>query len=162
MPNRFFQPGPFVGGGPFIGGGFVPVYPFGPSFYGGGGFITGGFYNPYYVMPQSSIFNQAPLPDVVSTGPPPRFVELSGEAKATLTITLPQPASVWLDGEEIEGKPAKEWVLTTPVLRQGEERVLNVVARWEVGGKKYESEHKVTVRAGDKSKLGVLAGTPVK
>ena len=153
----------FVPRAPFIGGGFVPVYPFVPytSFYGGG-FFSGGYYYPYYGFPRTSIFDEPPPPPVATPAPPSRVVELSGESSGTVTLQLPHPARVWLDGRELEGGPTREWTLRSPLLGPGEQYTLNIVARWEEGGQTYESGNKVTVGPGDKSRLGVISGTAVK
>ncbi len=112
------------------------------------------------MLPRTTIFDEPP------PSPPPaapsRIVELSGESKGSVTLQLPHAANVWLDGRELEGGPAREWVLSSPVLRPGEQYTLNVVARWEVDGKTYESTNKVTVGPGDRSRLAVISGTAVK
>lgn len=155
----------FVPRAPFIRGGFAPGFPIVPhtAFYGGP--VFPGFYYPYgypyYGLPQATIF-QEPAPAPAAPTPPARVVELSGESKGTVILQLPQPARVWLDGRELEGGPAREWTLASPVLRPGEEYTLNVVARWEVDGKTYESTNKITVGPGNKSRLGVISGTEVK
>ena len=160
LRGSFFPGNQFFPGRRFIGGGFAPVYPFAPytSFYGGG-FLSGGYYYPYYQLPPTPIFDEPPPPP---PAPPSRIVELSGESKGSVTLQLPHAAKVWLDGRELEGGPAREWVLSSPVLRPDEQYTLNVVARWEADGKTYESTNKVTVGPGDRSRLAVISGTAVK
>jgi uncharacterized protein (TIGR03000 family) len=141
------------------------AYPYGSPFYGGfgGGFISGG-YSPTFVVPFGGGYYDPyaydlVAPPVLPPAPPTHIVELSGESPATLTLEFPAPATVWLNGKEVPGKPDTARTVTTPVLRPGHEYTFHVRARWKADGKTYEYNRDVTLAAGSRSKLLVVSGT---
>lgn len=153
-------PGYFIGGPGFYGGGFITGYP-GNLYYGGGYYGYYSYYGaPYFVTgPQyySGYANPEPPPiQAVETIP------LGNEFPAALTLAFPAAARVWLDGKAVEGEPAAEQTLTSPVLRPGEKYTFNVRARWAVNGQEYEYTRDVTLGSGEKSRVLVVTGTPVK
>lgn len=143
------------------------AFPFGSRFNSGfgGGFISGG-YSPTFVVPFGGGYYDPyaydlMAPPVLPPAPPTHIVELSGEATATLNLEFPAPATVWLDGKEVAGKPDTARAITTPVLRPGREYTFHVRARWNADGKTYEYNRDVTLGAGSRSKLLVVSGTAV-
>jgi len=138
-----------------------------------GGFVGGYAYSPYvdqFYAPFTA-YAGGYLPSDVLSGPaagepvvevaPTRIVELSNEFPATVTLEFPAAAKVWLDGKPVEGETGKERVLTSPVLKPGQQYTFKVKAQWDANGKTYEYTRDVTVGPGDRSKLTVLSGTPV-
>ena len=53
-------------------------------------------------------------------------------------------------------------ILTSPVLRQGQQHTFLVKARWNSDGKTYETKRAVTLGAGDRSRLLIVSGDEVK
>jgi uncharacterized protein (TIGR03000 family) len=163
---------------PRSGFGFYPPYAFSPYFVGGyggygfpyyglssyysGGFVTGGYFDPYYGFADPGYYDYDDAPPRAFRPPPaPRAVALANEFPATLTLEFPAPAKVWLDGRPVPGEDAAERELTSPVLKPGQRYTFKVRARWAIDGKAYEANREVTLGAGDRSKLLVLAGAPV-
>jgi len=133
-------------------GGYGRGYGFG---YGLGYGYSNGYYPDYGYS--------SPL--VIEVGPPPQpepTVVLVNEFPATLTVQFPAAAEVWLNGTEGKGEAAEERVLTSHVLKPGEQFAFDVKGRWTVGGKTYESARTVTLGSGDRSRLFVVSGTEVK
>ena len=130
----------------------------------GGGFISSRYYVPYYGYGPTSNYNDAPsVPAPNQMLPPPqRIVELSGESTATLTLEFPAPATVWLNGDLVEGKPEAVRVLTSPAIRASEKFTFQIRARWERDGQTYEYSREAALGSGDRSKLLVVSGTAVK
>lgn len=129
----------------------------------------GGFYgNPYY----PGLFPQPPVVVVqqpVVAPPPPNPARLAEDADraaatatATLTLELPAAGDVWLDGEKLASSDDKVRTLDSPLLPLGREYTFKVRARWVEGNTAYETQQTSTVRAGERGKLTVYAGTPVK
>jgi uncharacterized protein (TIGR03000 family) len=134
-----------------------------PPYYGGyGGYSGFGYYYPPY---DPSPYAAYPYPDPVYVPvyvpPPDPPVRLSGEFPAQLTLAFPAPAEVWLNGEKVEGDPATERVLTSPVLKPGDKFTFRVRARWKVDGQAYEFNREVPVGPGDRSRVAVFSGTAV-
>jgi uncharacterized protein (TIGR03000 family) len=142
----------------FVGGFGLPFY--------SGGFVTGGYidpyYDPYYGPPGPGYYDYDDAPPPAFRAPPaPRAVALANEFPATLVLEFPAPAKVWLDGRPVPGEDAAARELTSPVLKPGERYTFKVRARWAAGGQEYEATREVTLGSGDRSKLLVLAGTPI-
>ena len=110
--------------------------------YGYGGYGYGGYgYDGYDFGP---IFLPPPLPRA------PTNIVLANEFPATLTVQLPT------------GDNPKEVVMTSPVLKPGEQHTFAVNVRWTSGGKTYEAKRSVTLGAGDRSRLFIVSGDEVK
>ena len=142
-----------------LAGGFYysPYYPYSSSFYGGFGGGFSRYSYPNITGPGSYYDEYAPQP--IAPVAPPRIVALSGEFPAVLTLEFPAPATVWLDGREVPGKPDAVRMLTSPILKPGEQFTFLIRARWEVNGKRYEYSRETALGPGDRSKLLVLSGT---
>jgi uncharacterized protein (TIGR03000 family) len=127
-----------------------------------GGFITpNGLYVPYGVAIGEFLVDAPDLGSIPQTPLPERVVELSGEYPAILTLEFPAVAKVWLNGQPVAGKASKERVLTSPVLKPGQQYTFKIRARWDAGGKTYEYSRELTLENGDRSKLLVVSGSSV-
>ena len=128
----------------------------------------GGFYaNPVYpgLFPQPPVVilpQQQPAP-VVN---PARLAEdadrAAAFAPAALTLELPAVGDVWLDGEKQPSSTAAARTLLSTPLKLGAEYTFRIRARWVESGTTYEATPTSTVRAGERGKLTVYAGTVVK
>lgn len=96
------------------------------------------------------------------TTPPPAPFALANIQPATLSMKLPGPGEVWVNGVKSGNKPNEEWTLTSPDLGEGEKFTFDVKARWEADGKNYECTREITVEGGKRSQMQVLGGTLVK
>jgi uncharacterized protein (TIGR03000 family) len=83
-------------------------------------------------------------------------------ASATLTLELPAAADVWVDGEKQPSSADTTRTLTSPAMAIGREHTFRIRARWTESGTTYEAEKASTVRAGERGKVAIYAGTPVK
>ncbi len=128
----------------------------------------GGFYaNPYYrglfLQPPVVILPQ-PLPAPAVN--PARLAEDADRAAAcapaALTLELPAVAEVWLDGERQSSSTDVTRTLLSIPLKLGAESTFRIRARWVESGITYEATPTSTVRAGERGKLTVYAGTVVK
>lgn len=158
-------PSPFYYNRGIIGGygGFYPYQNFyAPATSYFGGFAGGYGYWPYFGTPGPFAYDQPAVEYIPAQSPPQRIVELSNEYPATLTMEFPAAAKVWLNGKEAEGETGKERVLSSPVLKPGQQYTFKVRAEWERNGKTYEYTREATLGPGDRSKLTVLAGTEKK
>src|SRR5690242_4592431 len=121
-------------GSPFLRpGGFVSPFYFNRGIAGGfgGGYVYSPFidqfYAPYTAYANGFVpFAGAPgttiIEEPIGVEPTPtRVVELSNEFPATVTMEFPAAAKVWLDGKPVEGETGKERVLTSPVLKPGQQ-----------------------------------------
>lgn len=149
-----------------FGGGFHPNrwnnWNNGFPVWGQGGWFPGfgyGYAAPLYQYP-SVIEVPVPVPVVVQPPEPP--LPLSGEAHATLVLTFPAEAEVWVNGVKGEGRPDTEWTLTSPALKTGMDYDFEVKARWKANGKTFQYERTTTVTAGNRSKATILNGMEVK
>lgn len=86
----------------------------------------------------------------------------SGQTKATLVMEFPAAAEIWVDGKKCDGKQAAEWIVTSPLLQASAKHTFEVKAKWEIGGKTFESTRSISVSAGDRNRLIELAGVEVK
>lgn len=145
----------------------VPVFPtFYPTFWGGGygyGFYGGFDFPGYFSQPTVVV---VPQPVFVAPPNPARIAEdadrAAAVASASLTLELPAAADVWLDGEKQPSSPDATRTLSSPPMKLGAEYAFRVRAEWVEGGTKYRTEQTSTVRAGERGKLTVYAGTPIK
>jgi uncharacterized protein (TIGR03000 family) len=138
-----------------------PGFPFPPF----PGFPGGGFFPYWYGYGYG--YQQPPTVVVVPTptgpaAPPERVVIPGNEFPAVLVLEFPAVAEVWINGEKGDAKPDREWTLTSPVLKPGEEFTFKVKARWKSGNKTYEAERSVTVPGGKRSRVLVVGGTEIK
>jgi uncharacterized protein (TIGR03000 family) len=138
-----------------------------PPFWGG---YWGGFYSDLYVpglfpQPQVVILPQA-VPVPVAPPNPARIAEDADKAAAlaaaTLTLELPAAADVWLDGDKQPSSTDTARTLSSPAMKLGTDFTFRVRAQWVENGTTYEAKQTTTVRAGERGKLTVYAGTPVK
>lgn len=81
--------------------------------------------------------------------------------RATVMVELPASAEVWLNDRRQKGS-ASEWMLTSALLPPDSQATFTIRAQWTDGGTRYEWERVVTAAAGDKSRIVVARGTPVK
>ncbi len=139
---------------------------FNSAYYGGfgGGFLSNRYYVPYYGNGPTFSYNDTSTPPASNSmlPPPQRIVELSGESIATLTLEFPAPATVWLNGDLVDGKPEAIRVITSPAIRASEKYAFQIRARWERDGQTFEYTREASLRSGDRSKLLVVSGTAVK
>lgn len=132
----------------------------------GGSVPAGGFYNPLGFMPAYGYGTPtaAPVPyygpvTVTSTPPAPMLQGLA-DRPAVLTLDFPAKADVWLNGKLVDEAPKSERELVSPALPDGEKFKFDVRAEWTEKGKVYEYARTVTLAAGERSKVTVVAGTP--
>lgn len=160
LPPAVLVP-PVFGGGIF--GGFIPPgytgrgFPFSGVWGGYGGWFP---YYPYAVPVPAPVVVVPPAPAMPERTEP--TIVLANEFPATLTVEFPAAAEVWVNGTRAEGAAATEWTLKSPVLKAGGSYTFEVKARWTAGGKTYEAERSVQVAGGNRSRVLVVAGTPVK
>ena len=140
---------------------FTPFGGYHLPFWGGYGYGYCVFPDPLFPPPQAVVLLPAPV--VVTPLNPDRADEAAARAAATapasLSLEFPAPAEVWLNGEK---QPADARTLTSPPLRIGDAFTFRVRARWVEASTAYEAEQTSTVRAGERGKLTVYAGKPVK
>jgi uncharacterized protein (TIGR03000 family) len=155
MPGISPVPRPVVPGRP--GRPIIPL----PPIWGGGWFP---YYGYGYPAQQPPVVVQVQAPPVVVGTPaePDRVVVISNEFPATLVLEFPSAAEVWVNGKKAEDEATNEWVLTSPVLKQGEEYKFEVRGRWKSNGKTYEAERSIAVPGGKRSRSIVVAGAEVR
>jgi len=121
------------------------------------GFYAPGLYPPPVVIPQ---------PEPVAPPNPARLAEdadrAAATAPATLTLDLPAAADLWLDGEKQPSSTDTTRTLVSSPLPIGREFTFNIRAQWVENGTTYEAKKTTTIRAGERGKFAVYAGTPVK
>ena len=120
----------------------------------GFGYTYGGLVQPGFVPQQQAIVEPA--------RPAEPTIVLAQEFPATLSLQFPATAEVWLDGAKVKGDADTDRVLTSPVLKPGQQHTFNLKARWQSGGKTYETKRAVTLGPGDKSRLLILSGDEVR
>ncbi len=156
------NPLPVVGPVPLV----TPMVP-GIGRWGWGGY---GWYNPYYyqqpiyVVNQPRVFSAPSALALMGAGKTDADSTLMAKARvsAVLMMTVPS-AAVWtVDGVELKGDDVSRELESQPIAI-GAEHTFNVSARWkEKDGTLMEANKTVTVRAGERSKVTVYAGTMVK
>ena len=139
-----------------------PGYQFPPYWGGNGGWFP--YYGYGYPAPlySNSVEVNVNSPVFVQGGQPEPQIELSGEIAAVLSLTLPAPAEIWVNGKKGPGEPNTEWTLASPAIAVGSDYTFNVKARWQVDGKTFEYEKTVAVAAGNRSRSLVISGTEIK
>ncbi len=138
-----------------------------PPIWGG---LWGGIYSPFFpgFAPQPQVFVvPVPAPVAPLAPSPARLAEAADRAAATapatLTLELPTAtAEVWLNGEPQPSSANATRRLSSAALPLGQEFLFRVRARWIDAGTTYEAEQKSTVRAGERGKVTIYAGSPVK
>lgn len=160
-------PPPYFGLGGFRPGGFtttaLPYY--GPA-YGVLPYVPYYGYNPVYGVPYYPLTTPAPavavpLPNLA----PPDAVskDIAGsEFTARLELVFPAPADVWESGVQLTGSPTADVTLTSPPLKVGAAYTFRVRATWQVQGAKHQVERSVAVKAGERSRLTIVSGDPVR
>ncbi len=150
---------PFFSGGI---GGYYPSYGLAAGF--AYGYPYGIGYSPYlspFTPPSDGSANVAPPPLLPTGSGPVTNIRLSG-LPTTLTLEFPAAADVWLNGTRVDGSAAATRELTSPTVEPGTPYVFDVRAEWTADGKTYGYDRKVTVAGGERAKVTVLAGTPLK
>jgi uncharacterized protein (TIGR03000 family) len=144
---------------PFV----YPMHALNPYAFGwNSGFVTNVLPAPVFVPPLPAPSSEPlPVPNLVPASTLQRdLAEAAFTAK--LDLAFPAPAEVTFDGRRVEGSDASEVTLTSPPLKVGASHTFNVRAVWSVEGKKYRVERTVTVKAGERSRLTIVSGDPVK
>ena len=100
----------------------------------------------------------APLPPTTTDD----IALATAEVPATLTLELPAPADVWVNGRKLDGPAVATRQIDSPPLKLGSEHTFELKARWTADGVTYEVERTSTVAAGRTRKLAIFRGTPVK
>jgi len=166
-------PGPFAPRfGPVMPWGYGPGLALNWSLPGvsGGLRIGGGLGLPYYsyfppaivipstapAAPTASPITAPPLQGAGGTGP-----TVGVEIAAELTIVFPVSANVTVNGNPVPGAD-QTVVLASPPLKAGERHTFKVVADWVIDGKKFEWDREVTLAAGERGRVSVTRGFPVK
>lgn len=142
----------------------IPFPRFISPFWGGFGYYPGVYLPGYYQIPQVFVPPQAPplLPPLSPARVTENTDRAAAEVSATLTLTLPAAADVWLNGDKLPSSADPSRTLTSPPLRIGEGFTFRVRAEWVEEGVTYETAQVSSVRAGERGKLTVYAGTRVK
>ena len=167
------SPYPLIVSRPTVGP--VPmVTPMVPSIgrwgYGGWGWGGYGFYDPFYYQQPVVVINQAPVftapsgPALMGAGKIDADTILMAKARvsAVLVMTVPSAASWTVDGVDMKDDVATRELESLPIAI-GAEHTFNVTARWkDKDGTAMEARKTVTVRAGERSRVTVYAGTVVK
>jgi len=86
-----------------------------------------------------------PSPTPVAPPPPP-------ELRARLTLTVPNGASVWLAGKELDAN-VKPLILESPILQPSQTYTFNLKVTWPEGQRTEERTRVVIVAAGDSKSL---------
>jgi uncharacterized protein (TIGR03000 family) len=116
-------------------------------------------------IPMQVLVAPAPLPLPLPNLAPATTLNrdiAEAEFTAKLDLVFPAPAEVRFDGTLVEGSDASEVTLTSPPLKVGVSHIFNIRATWSVEGRKYQVERAVTVKAGERSRLTIVSGDPVK
>lgn len=155
----FARPGIGVGLG-------SPGFGFGGGFYGGyygypyAGYGPGLYGNQYGPSPYQP--PPVPAPPLIAaggpTGAPP--APLSGVRLATLIVRLPAAGTLTVNGVKQPG-PAREFTVSSDPVTRGRDQTFRVHGVWAIDGTTYEADRTVTVAAGDRTKLTIVAGSPV-
>ncbi len=178
--SSFYQPSFNRPVGGFFGGFARPLpAPFpGVGYLSPGGFYDPGFYtavgpNPFFIPAFAGDFARplAPAaPPLVGAGVPAPggpapvtgLAQPAAAQTAELTLELPAPATVWVNGKQQPGADAAR-TLTSPQLSAGGSHTFDLKATWTgPDGSRYEWDRKVTVAAGNRSKVAVAHGFKAK
>ncbi len=154
----------FWTGAPGIG---YPVAPWFGGYYGYYGGLYGGYYPyPYtYLSNSTSFYEPGPLTPPPLTGAggtgSAATVVVNPEMPAELTVDFPAAPEVSVNGAAAAGEGATR-TFRSPPLKAGEAYTFQVKANWSSGGQRYEWERTVTLGAGERSRVTVARGFPVK
>ena len=141
--------------------------PFNVPFWGGywGGYYPGFYYPGLFPQPQVVIVPQPVLVPVIPPNPD-RIAEDTDKAStlaaATLTLELPAAADVWLDELKQPSSADPARTLSSPAMKLGTDFTFRIRAQWVENGTIHEAKQTTTVRAGERGKVAIYAGTPVK
>ncbi|HVK16765.1 MAG TPA: TIGR03000 domain-containing protein [Fimbriiglobus sp.] len=138
-------------------GGYSPYYP--GSFYGSPYVWGWGMSEPS--MDYGRPLTAPPLQGAGGTGSSGPQVVVNPELPAELSLEFPVDAAVTLNGKAVEGS-GKARTLTSPPLKPGEAYTFDVKANWTADGKKYEWDRTVTLGSGERSKVAIARGFPVR
>jgi uncharacterized protein (TIGR03000 family) len=149
----------------------TPVVPaIGRWGWGGWGWSGYGWYDPFYFQPPVVFVERPPAitapsaPALAGAGKVDADSMMMAKARvsAVLVMTVPSAATWTVDGVELKDEVATREMESLPIAI-GAEHTFKVVARWKDNdGKLMEAQKTVTVRAGERSKVTVYAGTMVK
>jgi uncharacterized protein (TIGR03000 family) len=184
-PTPLYRPGnPFVpaisqfGPQAALPGAVTPIRPWRGPIWGGpvwGGPVWGGWggvYNPYFASPYTWGWGMGePTMDYGRplVAPPLQGVGgsagtelvINPELAAELTVELPAVAKVTLNGRAVDTS-GKTVTLSSPQLKAGETYTFDVKANWTTDGRQYMWERVVTLGSGERSKMAVARGFPIK
>jgi len=100
---------------------------------------------------------EVPALQGAGTGQPAIILEVPAE----LTIEFPAQATATLDGVVMPGTEAtRQW--KSPPLKVGQHHTFTVTARWTVDGQKFEWDRVVTLGPGERGRITVARGFPIK
>ena len=146
---------------PYWSGGYYPYpnYPYATGIYYGSPYYGGwGMSGP--TMDYGRPLQAPPLQGAGVSSQDAALV-VNPELPAELTVQFPASAEVTLNGAAAKGEGATR-TLTSPPLKAGESHTFDVKAKWTADGKRYEWERTVTLGSGERSKVTVARGFPVK
>jgi uncharacterized protein (TIGR03000 family) len=166
-PYPLSAPRPTIGPMPVL----TPVVPaIGRWGWGGWGWGGYGWHDPFYFQ-QPVVFVERPPAITAPTAPAlavagkvdaDSMMMAKARVSAVLVMTVPMAATWTVDGVELKDTVATRELESLPIAI-GAEHTFKVTARWkEKDGTLMEAQKTVTVRAGERSKVTVYAGTVVK
>jgi uncharacterized protein (TIGR03000 family) len=141
--------------GSYYSGVYVGGYPGNPNGGDAGVYIGGlpGGYRPGYTgvyIGGRPIYGYEPLPLVNYA----RYLEESHSA--AIQVHLPADAEVWFEGRKME--QSGNWrTFFSPALERGVDYTYHIKARWTQNGRQVERKRTVTVHAGDRIHIDLLA-----
>jgi uncharacterized protein (TIGR03000 family) len=108
------------------------------------------------IIPQPAA--AAPLP----TGPRNTVPHgmLSNRAEGTLSVILPGPGEIWMNGVKQPGRTT-DFRFTSPLLQSGESYTFTIRAEWMARGERVGATDKVTVLAGESRQIAFGYGDPI-
>ncbi|HEX3148540.1 MAG TPA: TIGR03000 domain-containing protein [Gemmataceae bacterium] len=130
LPRPYLAPNPY-----FNSWGFAPYWP------------------AWYDSEPPASANLVPIPVPTLPAPMPVVPPPVPELRARLTLTVPNGATVWLAGKEVDAN-VTPLILESPVLQSGQSYTFNVKVTWRVSNKETEERARaVTVEAGESKSL---------
>jgi hypothetical protein len=145
----------------FAGSGLLPVVNSFPGWYPYGmlpGF--GGWAQPRVAGSQYPNTPKA-IQNLASTREPDWLKLAQAEKPAELELVLPGPGTVWHNEKMIDGS-GPTWTLRSGPLKPGTSTTFQLRFLWSKDGKEYQLERSVEAKAGEPTRLVVLAGLPVR
>ena len=134
---------------PWTGFGNSPWW-YGPSVYA--------YSYPWVYLPPTVRYSAPPPPPPLVGAGGPSPVLITADLPATFTLEFPADVKLWLNGTPVPGE-GRTRVLTAPTLKAF---TFAVRAEWTTDGTRYEWDRTVALSAGDKSRVTVLRGFPIK